>query len=110
MLALLAPMLKRHDDEGRAFLKALFQTPGDLIPHNNGRELRVRFHSMANPRFNNALRALCEALASELSLTTCLQYDGSTGCLLAMACKSLFDCHCDLSGARTNSRFRARPT
>jgi len=65
MLRMIGPLLARHEDEGRAFLKALFQTPADLIPHENGRGLTVRFHSMAHRRFNNVLRALCEALTSE---------------------------------------------
>ena len=65
LLRLTAPLLARQEDEGRAFLQALFQTPADLIPNADAGELRVRFHSMATPRFNHALRALCEALASE---------------------------------------------
>jgi hypothetical protein len=65
LLRLMAPLLARQDDEGRAFLQALFQTPADLIPNEDAGELRVRFHSMATPRFNHALRALCEALTSE---------------------------------------------
>ena len=65
MLRLIGPLLARHEEEGRAFLKALFQAPADLIPHENGRQLTVRFHSMAHRRFNNVLRAVCEALTSE---------------------------------------------
>jgi hypothetical protein len=65
LLRLIAPLLARQEEEGRAFLQALFQTPADLIPNQDAGELRVRFHSMATPRFNHALRALCEALTSE---------------------------------------------
>lgn len=65
MLRLIGPLLVRHEEEGRAFLKALFGTPADLIPHENGRQLTVRFHSMAHRRFNNVLRAVCEVLTSE---------------------------------------------
>jgi hypothetical protein len=65
MLRLIEPFFARHEDEGRAFLKALFQLPADLIPHQNGRQLTVRFHSMAHRRFNHVLRAVCEALTSE---------------------------------------------
>ena len=65
LLRLIAPLLARQEDEGRAFLKALFQTPADLIPDEDAGELLVRFHSMATPRFNQALRALCEALTRE---------------------------------------------
>ncbi len=65
MLRLIEPLLKRHEDEGRAFLKVLFQTPADLIPNENGQELLVRFHSMAHPRFNKVLCGVCEALTRE---------------------------------------------
>ena len=65
MLRLIGPLLSRHEDEGRAFLKALFHTPADLTPHENDKELIVRFHSMANPRFNQVLCAVCEALTRE---------------------------------------------
>jgi hypothetical protein len=65
MLRLIAPLLNRHQDEGRAFLKALFQTPADLIPDEDRAQLMVRFHSMACPRFNRVLCGLCEALTHE---------------------------------------------
>ena len=65
MLAAVGPLLSRDAEEGRAFLKAVFQTPADLIPSENGEELLVRFHSMAQPRFNRALRALCEAATAQ---------------------------------------------
>ena len=54
-------LLKREAEEGRAFLKALFRTPADLIPLKQERLLLVRYHSMAQPRFNSALRTLCDA-------------------------------------------------
>ncbi len=80
MLRLIEPLLKRHEDEGRAFLKALFQTPADLIPHENGRELLVRFHSMAHPRFNKVLCGICEALTREHhrypGTRLCIVYEG----------------------------------
>jgi len=85
MLRLIAPLLKRHEDEGRAFLKALFRTPADLIADEKGRELRVRFHSMAHPRFNAVLRALCEALTEEHhyypGTRLRLVYDGPEACV-----------------------------
>ena len=65
MLADAGPLLSRDAEEGRAFLKAVFQAPADLIPSENGEELLVRFHSMAQPRFNRALRALCEAATAQ---------------------------------------------
>ena len=54
-------LLKREAEEGRTFLKALFRTPADLIPLKEERQLLVRYHSMAQPRFNSALRTLCDA-------------------------------------------------
>jgi hypothetical protein len=85
LLRLVEPLLKRHEDEGRAFLKALFQTPADLVPHENGRELAVRFHSMAQPRFNRVLYALCETLTRERHRYpgTCLRlvYKGPETCI-----------------------------
>jgi len=85
LLRLIAPLLARHEEEGRAFLKALFQTPADLIPHENRRELIVRFHCMANPRFNTVVRAVCETLTSERhrypGTRLCLVYEGPKTCI-----------------------------
>jgi hypothetical protein len=72
MLRLIEPLLKCHEDEDRAFLKALFQTPADLIPDENGKQLQIRFHSMANPRFNRVLCGISEALTLE-----CHHYPGT---------------------------------
>ena len=66
LLGRVGPLLARDGEEGRAFLKALFATPADLVP--NDTELLVRFHSMAQPRLNRALRALCEATNDERQL------------------------------------------
>ena len=66
LLGRVGPLLARDGEEGRAFLKALFATPADLVP--NDTELLVRFHSMAQPRLNRALRALCEAATDERHL------------------------------------------
>jgi transposase-like protein len=80
MLRLIEPLLKRQEDEGRAFLKALFQTPADLVPHENGQKLLVRFHSMAHPRFNKVLCGVCEALTRERhrypGTRLCVVYEG----------------------------------
>lgn len=47
-------------DEARAFLKATFSASVDLLPCERRKQLVVRFHSMAQPRFNRALRRLCD--------------------------------------------------
>ena len=56
------PFFARHDDEIRAFLKAVFQLPGDIIPDYERHELRVRLYAMANNRSQRALIALCDHL------------------------------------------------
>jgi len=65
LLRLIEPLFPRHEDEGRAFLKAVFQTPADLLPDESTQLLLVRFHSMAHPRFNRVLGALCEILTAQ---------------------------------------------
>ena len=57
---LLGPHFDRNNDEGRAFLKNVFQQPADIIPDEERNVLMVRLHTMANPRSNRLLRILCE--------------------------------------------------
>lgn len=59
------PVLARNEEEGRSFLKAVFQTPTDIIPDEENKCLIVQFHTMANRRSNNALKALCEIVNQE---------------------------------------------
>jgi hypothetical protein len=65
LLNLLFPHFARAINEGRAFLKALFELPADIIPDNETETLTVRFHSMANPRSNRALKELCDIMNEE---------------------------------------------
>lgn len=60
LAGLLAPLFARHSDEARAFLKAVFRLPADLVPDQDARTLTVRLHGMANPRSTRVLRQLCE--------------------------------------------------
>ena len=60
---LIAPYHARHTDEARAFLKALFQRPADLIPNLAEGTLTVRLHGMANARSSRVLRELCKAVS-----------------------------------------------
>jgi hypothetical protein len=53
------PLLARHDEEVRKFLKTVFQATADIIPDPDARQLTVRFHGLANPRMTRALVALC---------------------------------------------------
>jgi len=62
MMNLMAPHLKRNYDEGRAFLKSVFQLNGDILPDEENNTLTVKFHSMANQRSNQALKALCDMM------------------------------------------------
>jgi len=65
LLNLLSPHFARSKDEGRAFLKSLFQLPADILPDEQEKTLTIRFHSMTNPRSNKALKDLCEIMNAE---------------------------------------------
>jgi hypothetical protein len=65
LLNLLSPHFARAREEGRAFLKSLFQLPADILPDEQAETLTVKFHSMANPRFNRALKDLCGIMNAE---------------------------------------------
>ena len=47
-------------DEGRALIREMLLASADLLPGEGC--LRVRIHSLANPRGNAALAHLCETL------------------------------------------------
>jgi hypothetical protein len=53
------PLLARHNEETRKFLKSVFQATADIIPNRDARRLTVRFHGLANPRMTRALGELC---------------------------------------------------
>jgi len=53
-------VLRRQDFEGRAVIRELFQTPGDLSLSNG--ELRVHFNQLSAPRYTKALMSLCDQL------------------------------------------------
>jgi len=64
LVRLLGPHYARTEEDGRALLREVFQTPADLLPDEAAGVLRVRLHTLANPRSNQALAALCEALTA----------------------------------------------
>ena len=64
LVRFLGPHYARTEEEGRALLRELFTTPADLLPDEAAGALRVRLHTLANPRSNRALAALCEALTA----------------------------------------------
>jgi hypothetical protein len=65
LLNLLSPHFARANEEGRAFLKSLFQLPADILPDEQAGTLTIKFHTMANPRSNKALIDLCEIMNAE---------------------------------------------
>jgi hypothetical protein len=73
---LMEPLLARHDEETRKFLKSVFQATADIIPNRGARRLTVRFHGLANPRMTRALGELC-ALVNEHEVP----YPGTNLCL-----------------------------
>jgi hypothetical protein len=66
LLNLLSPDFARAAEEGRAYLKSLFQLPADILPDELSETLTIKFHSMSNPRSNKALKDLCEIMNSEV--------------------------------------------
>ena len=65
LLNLIAPFFARSNDEGRAFLKSVFQQPADIIPDKERRIMNVKFHTMSTPRSNRALKQLCDVMNQE---------------------------------------------
>ena len=55
----------RTMDEGRAFIKKVFQQPADIIPHHDDERMEVRFHTMSTMRENKALKELCGIVNKE---------------------------------------------
>jgi hypothetical protein len=58
----LTPHYARTEEEGRALVREMLLSNADLLPEADAHRLRVRLHSLANPRSNEALAKLCEAL------------------------------------------------
>ncbi|MGH9485036.1 MAG: putative transposase [Terriglobales bacterium] len=58
----LTPHYGRTEEEGRALIREMLLTSADILPEADNHRLRVRLHSLANPRSNEALAKLCEAL------------------------------------------------
>ncbi|WP_457551970.1 putative transposase [Desulfobacula sp.] len=55
----------RTMDEGRSFIKNVFQQPADIIPHYNDGRLEIRFHTMSTKRENKAMNELCNIVNKE---------------------------------------------
>lgn len=52
----------KAEDDARALIREMLLTSADILP--DGQRLVVRLHSLANPRSNDALTHLCEALTA----------------------------------------------
>ena len=57
---MLAGVLRRQDFEGRAVIRELLHTPGDLSLSNG--QLHVHFNQLSAPRYTKALMSLCDRL------------------------------------------------
>lgn len=68
----LAPHYVKTEDEGRALIREILLASADIIPEPDAKRLRVRVHTLANPRSNDGLVKLCETLT-----TLELQYPGT---------------------------------
>jgi len=60
LLNLVEKHFTRSDDEGRAFLKNVFQLKGDI--EVNGNDVLIDFEQMSAPRYTKALEELCREL------------------------------------------------
>lgn len=58
----LAPHYAKTEDDGRALVREILLSSADIIPEPDAQRLRVRLHSLANPRSNQAVAHLCETL------------------------------------------------
>src|SRR3989442_1017753 len=56
----LAPHYAKTEDEGRALIREMLSSSADFIPE--AQRLRIRLHSLANPRSNQALAHVCATL------------------------------------------------
>jgi hypothetical protein len=65
LLNLIGPHFARNKDEGRAFLKNVFQQPADIVLDEKHNMMQVEFHSMSNPRSNRVLRELCDLMSKQ---------------------------------------------
>lgn len=60
--SLIAPYFKKYDDEKRMFVKQLIKNNADIIPEMANKRIIINLHSLSTPRYNEAIKKLCEAL------------------------------------------------
>jgi transposase-like protein len=68
----LAPHYAKTEDEGRALIREMLSSSADIVPDPEGQRLRIRLHSLANPRSNHAVAHLCATLTA-----LAVQYPGT---------------------------------
>jgi len=51
-----------HGDESRVYIRKLYDSEANLIPDEKNKTLTVEIHSLATPKENEILKALCEDL------------------------------------------------
>jgi hypothetical protein len=66
-----APHYAKTEDDGHALIREMLASSADIVPEAD--RLRIRLHSLANPRSNEALAHLCTTLNA-----LGLQYPGTT--------------------------------
>lgn len=59
---LLTPHYARNQEEGRALVREILQTPADVLPNPKTNTLFIRMYPLANVRSNRAMQALCGEL------------------------------------------------
>lgn len=62
LVRLAAPLLARHEEDARKFIKLVCQATADLIPDARKGQLIVRFHGLSSPRASRAMAGLCEIM------------------------------------------------
>jgi hypothetical protein len=60
--ALIAPHLKKYNDEKRMFVKQIITNNADMIPDYKNKKLIIKLHALSTPRYNDALKNLCQIL------------------------------------------------
>jgi transposase len=58
----LAPHYAKTEDEGHALIREMLSSSADIVPELEAQCLRIRVHSLANPRSNQALAHVCATL------------------------------------------------
>jgi transposase len=69
----LAPHYAKTEDDGRALIRQILLSSADILPQPETGQLRLRLHSLANPRSNQAVAHLCQTLNA-----LALRYPGTT--------------------------------